>query len=162
MNDEITRHDLNTIVDNGLDLSDVEIVDLPMVPHTITRKQFLFIEKFMELEYDAEKAVILAGYRTRDAKKTAETLMKHPLISAEIVRRMTAIRDKFNLTQEEVMKELWSSAKEYGEGASHNARVSALSHLTRILGGFDKGNANQKQVPVAVNMDFSSIDEDED
>ena len=40
------------------------------------------------------------------------------------------------ITKEMVIKGLLNEAQEYGEGASHSARVSAWSHLGKHLGMF--------------------------
>ena len=128
---------------------------------TITRKQFLFIEYLFnpELKFDAERAAILAGYKSKNISDQAKKLMDNTIISAEIMYRLRLKREAEDHTIHEIKRSLWleGNDKDNGTGAS---RVAALANLLRAEGGFEKGQA--EKVPVAINMNFGFDDEEEE
>lgn len=147
---------LEPIVPDRKDITEYATKKLPSGNY-VTKKQFRFIEKFFELEYDGAKAVVMAGFQTERPARKAETLLAIPAVAEEIIRRMAMKRRQFNLELNDIEKEMWDQARDAGDGTSHNARVSALSHLMRARGAFEKQGDKKTKTPVAVNIDMGEI-----
>jgi|19_taG_2_1085344.scaffolds.fasta_scaffold12925_2 hypothetical protein len=129
---------------------------------SVTKMQFQFIEKFFELEYDGPKAVVMAGFQTKDPARKSSVLLAIPAIAEEIIRRMAMKRRQFDLELSDIEQEMWDQARDHGEDSSHAARISGLAHLMRARGAFEKQGDKTKKVPVAVNIDMGEILGDEE
>lgn len=132
--------------------------------NSVTIKQFRFIEKYFELDFDGPKAVVMAGFQTGNPSRKAQVLLAIPAVAEEIIRRMTMKRTKFNLELDDIEAEMWNAARERDEDSTHSARVNALANLMRSRGAFEKTSDKKAKVPVAVNIDMGEIlgpDEDD-
>ena len=121
----------------------------------VTRKQFLFVQRLFDLDFDSQRAYLAAGFKG-DPKAGSERLLSLPHINEAIMKRLRVTREQRTVTLEDVKARLWNEAQAEGEGTQHSARVSALGNLAKMLGGFDKENFEKKRKLVAVNFDFGS------
>ena len=98
-------------------------------------RQIAFINEYL-ISFNITQAAIKAGYSEKTAYSIGSENLKKPEIKLEIDRRMKELEKDALITKEMVIKGLLNEAQEYGEGASHSARVSAWSHLGKHLGMF--------------------------
>jgi len=100
---------------------------------TPTPKQRRFVEEYL-VDFNATRAAIRAGYSERTAEQQAYQLLQKSSVR-EVVEAGKAKLAKLTLiTAEEVIEGLKREATYHGDGASHGARVAALSHLAKIAG----------------------------
>lgn len=106
----------------------------PAMP-TFSHRQTRFIEEYL-VDGNATQAAIRAGYSQRSAHSQGHENLRKPEISAEIARRREAMTEKTAIDAAWVIRRLAAEAMRDGQGASHGARVAALSTLARALGMF--------------------------
>lgn len=114
----------------------------------ITRRQLLFVQRYFELDFDEQRAVLAAGYKTEKPQQRANELMQNPYIAQMILQRMREIQKSVDVTKEEVIEMLVKEARREDDGAQHSARVSALSTLARIFGAFEKGGDKKRNLVI--------------
>lgn len=103
---------------------------------------------------NATQAARAAGYSPKTAAATAYKLLTNVGIQ-EIVKQLRAqLQERTNITSDRVVEKLWAEGTFYGDGASHAARVSALSKLGEHLGMFPSRRelSSQGGGPMAVGI----------
>lgn len=76
----------------------------------LTGLQLRFIEEYM-VDSHGSKAVIRAGYVTKNPNRVAAQLMQHPLVIEEIKKRQSERREKLELTADYVITRLINLAE---------------------------------------------------
>lgn len=122
----------------------------------LTAKQQMFINEYL-IDFNATQAAIRAGYSESTAQQIGSENLLKPVIKIEIDKRMKEFEEKALVTKEMVIKGLLSEAQEYGEGASHSARVASWAHLGKHLNMFtDKvdltTNGEALNKPTVINL----------
>ena len=106
-------------------------------------KQQKFVQEYL-IDLNATQAYIRAGYSEKGADVSASRLLGNARIQAEITSRKTKNREKFNITQDMIHKELakiaFSNMKDYaswGSGGvtlkdSHDVDGSCVQEVTEV------------------------------
>jgi phage terminase small subunit len=98
----------------------------------LSNKMMSFVDEYM-VDMVAAKAVIRAGYKTNNPIKLSAELMAHPLVEAEIQRRMEDRREKNELSAEYVLQKLISIV-DTTEKNNPQAALRGLELLGKHLG----------------------------
>ena len=110
----------------------------------LTAKQAAFVREYL-VDFNATQSAIRAGYSKRTAGALGHENLNKPEIRTAIVSAIDDRASRTELTQDEVIEGLRREASFEGDGASHGARVSALSWLGRHLAMFtDRVSVLQK------------------
>lgn len=91
-----------------------------------------FIEEFL-IDMVGSKAVIRAGYKTKNPNRIATELMQHPLVKAEIEKKKAERRERMGLSADYVLTKLQNIAEET-EKENPQAALRALELLGKHLG----------------------------
>ncbi|QJI53338.1 terminase small subunit [Alteromonas phage vB_AcoS-R7M] len=119
--------------------NDIELIDSQLREETLTEDEMLLRELFVKeylVDYNAYFAALRVGFHSSFAAEYAKKLMGEGFVRRLIAKqeREQASDDQQNLSKAQVEKYLFREANYYGPGASHGARVSALSKLANIYG----------------------------
>lgn len=114
----------------------------------LTTKQQRFVDEYL-IDFNATQAAIRAGYSENTAYSIGNENLSKPDIKNAIDEKISALEKSSLLTKEMVIKGLLSETKEYGEGSSHSARVSAWAHLGKHLNMFTEKVELSGKVEVA-------------
>ncbi len=101
----------------------------------LTPKQQRFIDEYL-IDLNATQAAIRAGYSVETAKKKAAGWVVKGSVSQAIQAAREKVKQRNELSQDDVIQGLLLEAKRDGKGASHAARVSAWTQLGKHLGMF--------------------------
>ncbi|MEM8557883.1 MAG: terminase small subunit [Bacteroidota bacterium] len=101
----------------------------------LTARQSRFVLEYL-IDGNATQAAIRAGYSARSAHAQGHENLKKPEIAAEITRREALRVEQTEIDASWVVRRLAAEATFMGDGASHGARVAALTTLARSLGMF--------------------------
>ena len=116
-----------------------------MSARQLSAKQAAFVREYL-VSLNAAGAPRQAGYSERTAAEVGYENLRKPQIRAAIENALAERAARTELTQEEVIEGLRREANFDGDGASHSARVSALSWLGRHKAMFtDKLNVSVLQ-----------------
>lgn len=140
------------ILDNGLERK--KQIDAER-KNKLTPQQAIFVNHLLEANMDVSIAAQRTGVEMKKAREWVE--MEGP-VSDKIVARLIELEQKSKVTVDTITAQLWEEATRMpvdtdDKTVSHAARVSALSHLARYKGMFDKAMTNQPQ-KVVVNIDI--------
>ncbi len=120
----------------------------------LTPKQQRFVDEYL-IDLNGAAAARRAGYSERTARQVAAENLTKPVIMAAITEAQQKLSQRTELTQDWVLTQLRTEARESGEGSSHGARVRALELLGKHLGMFptkieveSKGTLRVKKVIV--------------
>jgi len=102
---------------------------------SLTAKQARFVEEYL-IDLNATQAAIRAGYSQKTAHVQGPRLLENVRVASAIATEKQKRSERVGVTQEMVIDRLWVEATKEGEGASHAARVSALSWLGKHFGAF--------------------------
>lgn len=102
----------------------------------ITRRQQRFVDEYL-IDLNATQAAIRAGYSKATAGQLGAQLLKNLKVLSAIQKAQDARSKRTNVTADWVIARLMAEAELTGEGASHAARVTALTQLGRHLGLFE-------------------------
>lgn len=127
----------------------------------LTPMQGLFVNHFFESNMDVSAAAKRTGITVGEAQKWIET--EGP-VSWLIADRLDQLSKSSQVTVEKIVEALWEEGTRMpidseDKTVSHAARVSALSHLAKFKGMFDKGNKGQG-AKVTVNIDLGGGDDE--
>ena len=100
----------------------------------ISEKMLLFVEAYLaDPELNASKAIITAGYKTKNPNRLATELLNHPLVSAEIRKKLDARSERLELSADYVITELMVIVEKTKEG-NPQAALRGLELLGKHLG----------------------------
>lgn len=121
----------------------------------LTPQQAIFVNHFFECNCDVGQAAHRTGIKVRDANKWVE---EEGPVSELIGSRLEEMAENSKVTVAAIVEKLWEEGTRMpvdteDKTVSHAARVSALSHLAKHKGMFDKGNSGNKK-QVVVNIDI--------
>lgn len=109
----------------------------------LTALQLRFVEEYCDIDpkdpskaMNGSKAVLRAGYKTpeRNANRIATDLLRHPLVSAEIKRRLEAREERLELTRDYIINKLVEKVER--EGAKDADQIRALELLGKTMALF--------------------------
>ena len=110
---------------------------MPDLKGKLSVKQDRFIDEYM-IDGNAAQAAIKAGYSKKCAATIGKENIRKPQIKAEIEKRQGKLRDKLEITQEKVLKEIAGVAYLNNKGiwkkATVGDKVRALDMLSKHLG----------------------------
>lgn len=98
----------------------------------LTGLQLRFIEEYM-VDSIGTKAVVRAGYVTKNPNRVAAQLMQHPLVIEEIKKRQSERRDKLELTADYVITRLVNLAE---NAVRDGDQIRALELLGKTMALF--------------------------
>ena len=101
-----------------------------MSAHRLTPKQAAFVREYL-VDLNASGAARRAGYSRNGAEVTGHRLLRNPKVATQIEKALQERVERTELTADEVIEGLRREASYDGDGASHSARVAALSWLGR-------------------------------
>jgi phage terminase small subunit len=100
----------------------------------LTAKMTRFIDEYM-LDLNATQALQRAGYKSPTYNRLAHTMLQHPLVRAEIDKRMAARRDDLELSAQYVVQKLINII-ENTEKSNPTAALRGLELAGKTLGLF--------------------------
>jgi len=128
----------------------------------LTDKQRRFVELYCgECKFNATQAAKGAGYSEHTAKDIGGENLSKPTIQEAISETMAGASKKSEVTVEYLVERLKLEAEREDEGASHSARISAISKLTDFTGGFDKNKNHTVHSGKIGLKDISEMSDDE-
>lgn len=110
----------------------------------LTTRQIRFVLEYL-VDGNATQAAIRAGYSARSAYAQGHENLKKPEIAAEVARREAIRAEQTEVDARWVVCRLAAEAMFMGDGASHGARVAALTTLARSLGMFREPIVEEKE-----------------
>lgn len=118
----------------------------------LTAKQKLFVEAYCtEANFNAVKAVGMAGYDTINPSRRAYDLMHSSAVTQAIELRLEKKKRTMWLKEDDIIEGLYKEATFMGNGANHSARVAAWVHLGKHLGMF-REKVEEKDTQVTYNI----------
>ena len=96
----------------------------------LTEKQRRFCSEY-PIDLNGTRAAIRAGYSPNGAEVTGHRLLRNTKVAAQIDKALQERVERTELSADEVIEGLRREANYRGDGASHSARVQALSWLGR-------------------------------
>ena len=99
----------------------------------LTPKRRRFVEEYLK-DLNATQAAIRAGYSPRTANEQGSQLLANLKVSAAVAEAMEKRSKATGITVEWVLERTRREAEFEGEGASHSARVAALTLAAKHLG----------------------------
>ena len=113
----------------------------------MTPKQKLFCEEYL-VDLNATQAAVRAGYSARTAHAIGQENLRKPIIADAVAAAQAERMERILLDADDVIAGLLREAQNYGQGASHSARVAAWTQLGKHVGLFrDDVNLNIKHAP---------------
>ena len=110
----------------------------------LTAKQAAFVREYL-VDLNATGAARRAGYSPNGAEVAGHRLFSNAQVAAQIDKALQERVERTELSADEVIEGLRREANYRGEGASHSARVAALSWLGRHRAMFtDKSQVEVK------------------
>lgn len=106
-----------------------------MATRELTPKQQRFVEEYL-IDLNGTRAAIRAGYSAKTANQQAARLLANVNVQAAVSVARKEQSDKAKIDAGYVLDRLRREAEFTGEGASHSARVQALTQLGKHLGMF--------------------------
>jgi len=98
----------------------------------LSGKMALFVREYL-VDYNASKACLRAGYKTKDPNIYGMKLMKHPLISKEIEKHQQKKFERLELSADYVINKLISIVEET-DASNPQAALRGLELLGKHLG----------------------------
>lgn len=106
----------------------------------LTALQLRFVEEYCSIDEDdpekslnGTKAVLRAGYNTKNPNRIASELLRHPVVSAEIKKRLDAREDRLELTHDYIINRLLLLSDKAGRDSD---KIRSLELLGRTLSMF--------------------------
>lgn len=99
----------------------------------LNAKQKRFVEEYLK-DSNATQAAIRAGYSERTAHSQGPRLLGNVGVAEAIAVGQQRLSEKAETDAEWIRRRLKIESEREGEGATHNARVSALDKLAKIEG----------------------------
>ena len=98
----------------------------------ITPKQRRFVDEY-QIDLNATQAAVRSGYSAKTAKSQGQRLLTNVAIVAAVQTAQTEIRERTEITVDEVVAGLLAEAQDKTDGTA-GSRVAAWSHLAKHLG----------------------------
>lgn len=98
----------------------------------LSLKQRAFIDEYM-VSQNASEAVLKAGYKTTNQNRIASELLQHPLVSAEIERRMEEKQEKTELRADYLVNKLIDIIENETDKTADKLRAIELAGKTLAL-----------------------------
>lgn len=92
----------------------------------LSAKMEKFIEEYL-IDLNASDAVLRAGYKTRNQNRLATEILNHPLVSAEIAKRVETRREKAELKADYLINKLIAMIEKDGTRDSDVLRAIELA-----------------------------------
>lgn len=108
----------------------------------LSDKQRLFVDYYL-IDLDATKAAIKCGYKPSGASVQGNKLLNNPAVAAEIGKQCRLIHENLELTQEEILKQLYyvttRDIREYVDSDGIMLPLNKLSDRAALaVDGFDQ------------------------
>ena len=120
----------------------------------LNSKQKRFCEEY-SIDCNGKQAAIRAGYSKKTAEEIAGQLLRKTWVAEEIRKILDAKSKRTEIDADWVMQRLEREATYEGDGASHAARVSALTQMSRCMG------MQQDKLKVEGKIEVADITEEE-
>ena len=104
-----------------------------MSGHPLTAKQEVFVREYLT-DMNATQAAIRAGYSPRNPGDIAAQLLGKTHIQQAIKAAQDKQARRLEISQDDVVEDLWSEAHFFGMNCSHSARIRALELVGRHIG----------------------------
>lgn len=101
----------------------------------LTRRQRCFVDEYL-VDLNGTQAAIRAGYSKRTANEQAARLLANVSVAQAVAEGMSKRSERTGVTQDWVIERLKREALLDGDGATHSARVQALTAIGKHLGMF--------------------------
>lgn len=98
----------------------------------LTDQQILFVGLYMSNGCDTLAAYKAAGYHSKHPEKNAWSIRRQPAVHAEIVRRMSKLTERSNMTQEEKLVRLEEIIRSPAETSL--SRIAAIRTHNEMTG----------------------------
>lgn len=102
---------------------------------SLTAKQARFVEEYL-IDLNATQAAIRAGYSEKTAEQLGYQLLQKTSVLKAVEEAKNQVSKRTELTVDMVVQGLLKEARDYAEGTTQSARVSAWAHLGKHLGMF--------------------------
>ncbi len=102
----------------------------------LTMKEKLFVEAYFKNNYNASKAILEAGYRTKYPSKMGTQLKQRPHVKAAIDALGQKKLDEVSVSPEYVLRKLVRTVEKAEEQENHGATLRGLELLAKHLGMF--------------------------
>lgn len=118
----------------------------------LTPRQEAFVNEYL-IDLNATQAAIRAGYSKKTADKQATQLLGKTSISQAIQAAMDERKERTEITQDRVIKEIAKYAFKDASDASesvfkHSSKTKYIDMLCKHLGAYERGAAdNQNNIP---------------
>jgi len=99
---------------------------------TLSPKMRAFIDEYM-VSQNASEAVLKAGYKTRNQNRIASELLRHPLVSAEIEKRLAEKQEKTELRADYLVNKLIAIIDNDDQRTSDQLKAIELAGKTLAL-----------------------------
>ena len=132
------------------------------LPKALNVKEQLFVDCYCgPANYNGKKAfeMVLAKEQPSSFwhQLTANQLLKMPHIQEAIKKHQEKLSKKFNIQEIDILERLWVEANREGQGANHNARITALVWLGKHFGMFQ--DKKQEQGPASITYNIVNYSE---
>jgi phage terminase small subunit len=101
----------------------------------LTPKQIRFIDEYL-IDLNAKQAAIRAGYSPRSAEFQGSKLLSDSKVSQEITNRQAIIAKQFQVTREDLIKDL-VYIKDKNKDAFPPAAINAIKEIGKFLGLYE-------------------------
>lgn len=112
------------------------------IDKALTIKEQLFVDAYCgPANYNGQKAFEMTLAKDQHNIYTslgAKGLLKQPHIQAAIKKHQESLSKKFKISEIDILNKLWEEANREGQGANHNARITALVWLGKHFGMFQE------------------------
>jgi phage terminase small subunit len=115
----------------------------------LSDKQASFVREYV-VDKNGKQAAIRAGYSPASAEMQASRLLSKEKVRAAVDEALQKVAEKTETEAEWVRKRLRAEAMEFGEGASHSARIRALELIGKINGIFIEDNKQKGEAAAAM------------
>ena len=123
----------------------------------ITPKQQCFVDEYMK-DLNATQAAIRAGYSKKTAQEQSSRLLLNVMVQEAVAKEQKERSERTKVTADMVVAGLLKEASYQGEGATHGARVSAWSQLSKHTGGFTEKHEVDANLTIAYQTVYESDD----
>jgi hypothetical protein len=109
----------------------------------LSAQEQLFVDAYCgPANYNGKKAyeMVLAKDTSRGywTELDARTVLKRPHVKHAIEQHQKAVSKQMKITEMDILDKLWVEANREGQGANHNARITALVWIGKHLGMFQE------------------------
>ena len=130
------------------------------MPNRLNDKQQKFVEEYLK-DFNATQAYRRAGYRaTTSVRVNAHRLLTNPNVQEAIEMAKQKLMERTHIDQEMIIERLLQEANYHGPGASHSARVQALTQLGKSLGMFESMKKKSENIEITLVKEYIDYSKD--